>query len=110
MPPAAPGSVLSLRKWLIVVSRSFFLCVYSAFQAFLKHTQRQFPLHSLSFLQCRIPTRGWGLSEKSHGCSLYLQWGGVWAFDGKCYVDSLLNGLRDLLHCLQLADCLAAYT
>lgn len=35
---------------------------------------------------------------------------GVWAFDGKCYVDSLLNGLRDLLYCLQLADCLAAYT
>lgn len=103
--------MLSLRIWLIVVSRSSFLCIHSAFQAFLKHTQRQFPNAQSIISSVQNLHQGLGTFRKVTLDPLYTFSGaGVWAFDGKRYVDSLLNGLRDLLHCLQLADCLAAYT
>lgn len=86
----------------------FFLCIYNAFQSFLTH--RQFPI--AQSIISSVQNLHWvGDFQKITLDPLYTFSGvGVWAFDGKCYVDSLLNGLRDLLYCLQLADCLAAYT
>lgn len=100
--------MLSLRKWLIAFSRSFFPVHLQCLPIF-SYTQAVPHCTVYHFFSAESPL-GWDFQKITLDPLYTFSGVGVWAFDGKCYVDSLLNGLRDLLYCLQLADCLAAYT
>lgn len=66
-----PNASAVLGKWLFTCSLlsiiPVFLVMHNAFQAFLKHTLRQFPIKGIyHFLSAKAPWRGWALLEKSH--------------------------------------------